>query len=144
MTTAMQQWEIAAPGDANLRMVTVSKPWPKPGEILIEVDAVSLNYRERWIIDGGMGGSWDTPLTLGSDVAGRVVAVGEQVTRFSVGDRVTIMTSWGGWTATLRRRTPIAFSWAGWRTMWPPPRNGSSRRLDRSTTRRRARCPWRD
>jgi NADPH:quinone reductase-like Zn-dependent oxidoreductase len=88
MTTAMQKWEIAAPGDANLRMVTASKPWPKPGEILIEVDAVSLNYRERWIIDGGMGNSWETPLTPGSDVAGRVVAVGEHVTRFAVGDRV--------------------------------------------------------
>src|SRR5262244_1195752 len=88
MTTAMQKWEIAAPGDANLRMVTASKPLPKPGEILIEVDAVSLNYRERWIIDGGMGGSWEKPLTPGSDVAGRVVALGEHVTRFAVGDRV--------------------------------------------------------
>jgi NADPH:quinone reductase-like Zn-dependent oxidoreductase len=88
MTTDMQQWEIAAPGDANLRMVTASKPVPKPGEILIEVDAVSLNYRERWIIDGGMGGSWEKPLTPGSDVAGRVVALGEHVTRFAVGDRV--------------------------------------------------------
>jgi NADPH:quinone reductase-like Zn-dependent oxidoreductase len=88
MTTDMQPWEIAAPGDANLRMVTTSKPVPKPGEILIEVDAVSLNYRERWIIDGGMGGAWEKPLTPGSDVAGRVVALGEQVTRLSVGDRV--------------------------------------------------------
>ena len=88
MTTDMQKWEIAAPGDANLRMVTTFKPVPKPGEILIEVDAVSLNYRERWIIDGGMGSAWETPLTPGSDVAGRVVAVGEHVTRFAVGDRV--------------------------------------------------------
>ena len=47
MTTAMQKWEIAAPGDANLRMVTASTPWPKPGDILIEVEAVSLHYRER-------------------------------------------------------------------------------------------------
>jgi NADPH:quinone reductase-like Zn-dependent oxidoreductase len=53
MTTAMQKWEIAAPGDAHLTMVTASKPWPKPGEILLEVDAVSLNYRERWISDDG-------------------------------------------------------------------------------------------
>jgi hypothetical protein len=33
MTTDMQPWEIAAPGDANLRMVTTSKPVPKPGEM---------------------------------------------------------------------------------------------------------------
>src|SRR5262245_30421220 len=88
MTIAMQKWEITAPGDANLRLVTAATPSPKPGEILLEVDAVSLNYRERWIIDGGMGNAWEPPLTLGSDVAGRVVAVGDQVTRFAVGDRV--------------------------------------------------------
>src|SRR5262249_15789601 len=88
MTTAMQKWEIAAPGDANLRLVTASKPLPKPGEILIEVDAVSLNYRERWIIDAGMAISWEPPWPPGSDVGGRVVAVGNHVTRFAVGDRV--------------------------------------------------------
>jgi NADPH:quinone reductase-like Zn-dependent oxidoreductase len=87
MTTDMKKWEIAAPGDANLRMVTAPRPSPKPGEIIVEVDAVSLNYREGWIIDGGMG-PWEKPLTPGSDVAGRVVALGENVTRFSVGDRV--------------------------------------------------------
>ncbi len=88
MTTEMKKWEITARGDVNLRMVTASTPLPKPGEILIEVDAVSLNYRESWIIDGGMGDFSDKPLTPGSDVAGRVVALGENVTRFSVGDRV--------------------------------------------------------
>src|SRR5262249_40820738 len=88
MTIAMQKWEIAAPGDANLRLVRAPKPWPKPDEILLEVDAVALNYREPWIIDGGMGNAWEPPLTPGSDVAGRVVAVGDQVTRFAVGDRV--------------------------------------------------------
>ena len=95
MTTTMKRWEIAAPGDMNLRMVTVPKPSPKPNEILVEVDAVSLNYREAWIIDGGMG-AWDEPLALGSDVAGRVVALGEHVTRFSIGDRVidSDMVSW--------------------------------------------------
>jgi NADPH:quinone reductase-like Zn-dependent oxidoreductase len=56
-------------------MVTAAKPLPRPGEILIVVDAVSLNYRERWITNGGMGSSWDKALT------GDVVALGESVTR---------------------------------------------------------------
>jgi len=36
MTTTMQKWEITAPGDANLRLVTAATPLPKPGEILLE------------------------------------------------------------------------------------------------------------
>jgi len=75
MATEMEKWEVAAPGDTNLRMVTAAKPLPRPGEILIVVDAVSLNYRERWITNGGMGSSWDKALT------GDVVALGESVTR---------------------------------------------------------------
>src|SRR5262249_25599389 len=88
MTTDMQQWEITAPGDANLRLVTAAKPSPKPGEILLEVDAASLTYWERWTMHGGRGTAGRPPLTPGSDVAGRVVAVGDQVTRFAVGDHV--------------------------------------------------------
>ncbi|MES2948533.1 MAG: NAD(P)-dependent alcohol dehydrogenase [Pseudomonadota bacterium] len=64
-------------------------PTPAPGEVLVNVRASSLNYRDILILEG----NYSVPIPSGriplSDGAGEVVAVGEGVTRFSVGDRVT-------------------------------------------------------
>ncbi|THH23065.1 hypothetical protein EUX98_g8110 [Antrodiella citrinella] len=62
-------------------------PKPGPGEILIRVEAASLNPVD-WKIQ--MYGVAVTifPAILGSDSAGTVVEVGEGVTRVAVGDRV--------------------------------------------------------
>jgi NADPH:quinone reductase-like Zn-dependent oxidoreductase len=65
------------------------RPTPGPTEILLRVHAASLNRRDVLIMDG----SYPLPSRQGviplSDGAGEVVAVGEAVTRFEVGDRVT-------------------------------------------------------
>ncbi|HDG1689615.1 TPA: NAD(P)-dependent alcohol dehydrogenase [Kluyvera georgiana] len=49
---------------------------------------VFYNYRDKVIIDGGMGNGMPMPFTPGSDMAGVVEAVGQGVTRFRPGDRV--------------------------------------------------------
>lgn len=63
-------------------------PQPGPGEVLVNIKAVSLNFRDLTIVNG-----WSPfPLEEGrvqlSDAAGVVKAVGAGVTRFAVGDRV--------------------------------------------------------
>src|SRR5215813_3571413 len=63
-------------------------PRPGPREILVRVRATSINKRDVFILKG----TYPLPARPGvipfSDGAGEVVAVGEQVTRFRVGDRV--------------------------------------------------------
>ena len=64
-------------------------PQPGPGEVLVNIKATSLNFRDLTIING-----WSPfPLEEGrvqlSDAAGIVEAVGAGVTRFTVGDRVS-------------------------------------------------------
>nr|WP_154357978.1 NAD(P)-dependent alcohol dehydrogenase [Duganella aquatilis] len=61
---------------------------PQSGEILVQTEAVSLNYRDAEIADRGMGYALTFPHVPGSDLAGKVVAVGSGVSRFAVGDRV--------------------------------------------------------
>ncbi|MDX8122163.1 NADP-dependent oxidoreductase [Janthinobacterium sp. GMG2] len=66
------------------------RPTPGPGELLVRVHAVGLNPIDNLIPKGDFKPILKTrlPATLGSDLAGVVVAVGSGVTRFTVGDAV--------------------------------------------------------
>jgi len=86
MADRMKRWEVGNPGIHGMRLAEAAHPEPLPGEVLVKVGAVALNYRDLAILEGTMG-AW-SPHFPGSDMAGEVVAVGEGVTRFSCGDRV--------------------------------------------------------
>ncbi|PTT31769.1 NAD(P)-dependent alcohol dehydrogenase [Pseudomonas sp. HMWF021] len=96
MSDTMQRWEISAFGLANLSQVQAPRPTPKAGEILVRIDAVSLNYRDTQVAENGMTATLTFPFTPASDMAGTVVAVGEGASRFQVGDKVisTYITNW--------------------------------------------------
>jgi NADPH:quinone reductase-like Zn-dependent oxidoreductase len=64
-------------------------PEPGPGEVLLRMEAASLNYRDYVMSHGGYGRrGGQLPLIPCSDGAGRVVAVGPGVSRVAVGDLV--------------------------------------------------------
>ncbi|PWC34844.1 NAD(P)-dependent alcohol dehydrogenase [Azospirillum sp. TSO22-1] len=92
----MKRWEMDAFGRASLRLREVAVPEPGPGEVLVKVAAVSLNYRDKMMIENGMGGTVGFPFTPASDLAGTIAAVGAGATRFRTGDRV-ISTFTPGW-----------------------------------------------
>jgi NADPH:quinone reductase-like Zn-dependent oxidoreductase len=85
----MKAWLLKDFGLENLELGEVPTPTPLPGELLIKVGAVSLNFRDKAIVDG-IYEPHLVPKNLipVSDAAGTVVAVGAGVTRFQVGDRV--------------------------------------------------------
>lgn len=58
-------------------------------EVLVRVHAASLNFRDQAIVNNGYRGSVKKNVVPLSDGAGEVVAVGPDVTRVKVGDRVT-------------------------------------------------------
>ncbi|MFT4509589.1 zinc-dependent alcohol dehydrogenase family protein [Caballeronia sp. 15711] len=88
MSRTMNRWEIPSLGLERLVLREVPRPEPKAGEIIVQVDAVSLNFRDAEVANHGMGNALSFPFTPASDMAGRVVAVGENVTRFKQGDQV--------------------------------------------------------
>jgi NADPH:quinone reductase-like Zn-dependent oxidoreductase len=77
-----------------LRLAEVDKPTPRDGEVLVKVRAVSLNASDWEVLRGTplysrFGGAFrPRRATLGSDIAGRVEAVGPNVTGFQPGDDV--------------------------------------------------------
>src|SRR5262245_14233309 len=73
----------------NIRMAERPRPEAGPGEVLIKMEAASLNYRDVVVARRGYGRrSGQLPLVPLSDGAGRVVAAGAGVTRVAVGDLV--------------------------------------------------------
>lgn len=73
-----------------LQVDDVEEPRPGPHDLLVEVHAASVNPVDYKIRSGGQRAliHYRLPWTLGLDFSGRVVAVGDRVTRFSVGDEV--------------------------------------------------------
>ncbi|MBM7454680.1 NADPH:quinone reductase-like Zn-dependent oxidoreductase [Oceanisphaera litoralis] len=85
----MKAWLLKDFGLDNLVLGDTNTPEPKAGELLVKVGAVSLNFRDKAIVDGIYEPHLvPKPLIPVSDASGTVVAVGAGVTRFKVGDRV--------------------------------------------------------
>ena len=76
-------------GLENLKVVSVPVGEPGPGEVRVRLRAASLNYRDLMTVEGTYNPKLQLPRIPGSDGAGEVTAVGEGVTEFKVGDRVT-------------------------------------------------------
>lgn len=85
----MRAWLLEDFGLDNLVLGQAPTPTPKAGELLVRVGAVSLNFRDKAIVEGFYEPHLvPKPLIPVSDAAGTVVAIGEGVSRFAVGDRV--------------------------------------------------------
>ncbi|TSE02504.1 NAD(P)-dependent alcohol dehydrogenase [Mesorhizobium intechi] len=76
-------------GTVCLEMRDEPEPQPKPHEIVVRVRATSLNRRDTMILNGTYPLQPRRSVVPLSDGAGDVVAIGDAVTRFAVGDRVT-------------------------------------------------------
>ncbi len=84
----MKAWQLTAFGRENLKLNDIPQPTPGPGEALVRISAVALNYRDKLIYDGNYNPSMTFPITQVADAVGEVVAVGPHVTRVKPGDRV--------------------------------------------------------
>jgi NADPH:quinone reductase-like Zn-dependent oxidoreductase len=78
-------------GLEHLKVVEVADPKPGPSEVLVRMRAVSLNFRDLLMVSGIYRQQTPLPLTPFSDGCGIVEAVGPEVTRFKVGDRVATL-----------------------------------------------------
>jgi NADPH:quinone reductase-like Zn-dependent oxidoreductase len=84
----MRAWQIGSFGIDSLEFVERPTLSPGPGEVLVAVRAISLNYRDLLIIKGLYNPKLKLPRIPCSDGAGEVVEVGEGVTAWKPGDRV--------------------------------------------------------
>jgi len=84
----MKSWRLKKSGSENLHLIESPTPQPGAGQILVRTKAVSLNYRDKLVIEDKYPVPILYPLVPGSDLAGEVVAVGSGVSRLKAGDQV--------------------------------------------------------
>src|ERR1700686_3731406 len=92
----MKVYEVRQFGIENLVLVERADPQPRAKEVVVKFHAVSLNFRDLWFVKGVYNPNARLPAVPFSDGLGEVVAVGAEVNRWKLGDRVcTIFTQ--GW-----------------------------------------------
>lgn len=109
----MKSLQFDAPWGLDLlRVAEVPDPEPGAGEVLVRMRAISLNYRDLMLIEGGIRRKPgdEGPLVPFSDGCSVVEAVGAGVTRVAVGDRVcpTFFQDWvDGPSTAAKLATPL-------------------------------------
>jgi NADPH:quinone reductase-like Zn-dependent oxidoreductase len=83
-------------GPDTLALVDIPWPTAAAGQVVITIEACSVNYPDALIIEDRYQFKPQRPFAPGSEVAGTVSAVGEGVTGLAVGDRVLAVTVHGG------------------------------------------------
>ncbi len=84
----MRAYQFDHFGLDHVKLVDRDLPAPGPNEVIVDIKAFSLNYRDLLVIRGHYNPRLKLPATPISDGAGIISAVGANVERVSVGDRV--------------------------------------------------------
>ncbi len=95
-----EMWAIAIrePGGPEVLVPEqIARPRPGSAQVLIKVAAAGVNRPDVLQRKGGYPPPPGAPLTPGLEVAGNVIAVGEGVKRFAIGDKVCALVPGGGY-----------------------------------------------
>lgn len=81
---------------ATLEYGEIPDPKPAKNQILVAVEACGINFPDALIIQNKYQFKPELPFSPGGEVAGTVLALGEAVSEFQVGQSVLALCGWGG------------------------------------------------
>ncbi len=84
----MKRWVFPRFGAEHLRFEETDRPACGPGQVLVDLRAASLNYRDLLVLDGHYNPRLPLPQVPVSDGAGVVAEIGSGAREFAPGDRV--------------------------------------------------------
>ncbi len=87
-TFTVKTWLYPQLGLENLQLADRPQPAPAPREVTVKFHAASVNYRDLLFARGTYNRRPNLPAIPLSDGAGEIIAIGPEVTRWKVGDRV--------------------------------------------------------
>ena len=93
-------------------------PVAGPGEVLVAVKAIGVNFPDGLLVEGKYQARPKCPFAPGSEISGDVISLGQGVDQFTVGDRVlSLTTSFGAYAekitlpANVVHKTPESMSY---------------------------------
>ena len=93
----MHAWLCENPvGVEALNWKEIPTPAPQKGQVLVRIEAASLNFPDLLIVQNKYQMKPDLPFVPGSEYAGVIEAVGEGVTDLKVGQSVACLSGTGG------------------------------------------------
>ena len=96
--TDMRVVEVPTPGGpGNMELGARPRPWPRPGEVVVRVAAVGVNGPDLVQRRGHYPPPKGASDLLGLEIAGEIIAVGDEVGRWQVGDQICALTNGGGY-----------------------------------------------
>jgi L-iditol 2-dehydrogenase len=81
------------PGAENLSLEEVDAPEPGPGQVVVSVTLAGICGSDLHIINDRINLNLRLPVVIGHEFVGRIVALGEGVTDWSVGERIVSETA---------------------------------------------------
>lgn len=86
----MKAWHVTTHGEPKdvMRVVELDEPTPGAGELVLRSLAVAINFPDVLLARGEYQVKPELPFSPGIEVCGEVVAIGDGVDGFAVGDRV--------------------------------------------------------
>jgi NADPH:quinone reductase-like Zn-dependent oxidoreductase len=100
----MNSWILPAYGAPDIiRRDAVPEPTPGPDDVLIRVEAASVNPLDNKLISGDLKDNFPVkfPYALGTDASGTIVRVGESVRALKAGDRAFVRNAGGAFSDLL-------------------------------------------
>jgi NADPH2:quinone reductase len=84
-----------------LRVEERADPEPRPGQVVVAVEAAGVNYVDALFVGGQYQIRPTVPFVPGTESAGRVVAVGDSVSELHAGQRVLVSAGLGGFASLV-------------------------------------------
>lgn len=98
LPATMRHVDFTTPGGPEvMRLVEGPLPRPRPGEVLVRVEAAGVNRPDVAQRQGVYPPPKDASPILGLEIAGEIVGLGVGVTDFQLGDRICALANGGGY-----------------------------------------------
>jgi NADPH2:quinone reductase len=91
-----------------LEYCDIDEPQPGSREIVIEAEAIGVNFPDGLLVQGLYQAKPPLPFTPGMEVVGTVVAAGAEASRFKRGDRVAAVTTLGAYAERVKVNQNLA------------------------------------